>query len=87
MKRFALIILVLVLSISCLSATATTKRTEIAVVNDCDGYRCILETLDGHQWLVDGYDLRVHGLVLLTFDTLNTEKVYDDIIIDLIEID
>lgn len=87
MKNFALVFIALVLSLSSLSGTATTKRTEIAVVNDCDGYRNILETPDGHQWIIDGYDLRVRGLVLLTFDTLNTEIVYDDIIIDLIEID
>ena len=62
-------------------------RTAVAVVNDCDGYRNILETPDGHMWLVDGYDLKKHSMVYVVFNTFETANVIDDAIIRLIEIE
>lgn len=85
--------LVLVVFFCIVNVSATMNRypfetrTEVAVVNDCDGYRNIIETPDGHMWLVDGYDLKKHSTVLVVFNTFETNNVIDDAIIRLIEID
>ena len=91
MKKFFLVVMVVLFAVGTVSASVNIcpykTRSAVAVVNDSDGYRNILETADGHQWLIDGYDLRIHGTCLVKFNTFNTDDVTDDFILQVVEVD
>ena len=90
MKKFFFAVLVAFFAVVAISASVYfipyKTRAAVAVVNDSDGYRNIIETDDGHMWLVDGYDLKIHGTCLVKFNTFNTEDVRDDFILQLVEV-
>lgn len=60
-----------------ISATNSTVKEYRVISGGSDG--CYITTSDGNVW---EYDTEEIGWVSVTFDTMGTEDIHDDVIID-----
>lgn len=58
--------------------------TEKYYREDSDSYSMIVQTDDGNLWSIDNYVFRLLAECEITFDTMGTADIEDDVIIEII---